>query len=41
MSKKERESKRAYIRDNIDGILFNKQDYEDNRQLYLQAFIKE
>jgi glycosyltransferase involved in cell wall biosynthesis len=38
MSPNERESKRDYIRNNINGILFNKQDYEDNRQLYLQAF---
>jgi hypothetical protein len=37
MSEMERKLKRAYIRENINGILFNKQDYEDNRQLYLQA----
>jgi glycosyltransferase involved in cell wall biosynthesis len=37
MSEMERKLKSAYIRENINGILFNKQDYEDNRQLYLQA----
>ena len=36
-SEKERMLKRAYIRENINGILLNKQDYEDNRQLYLQV----
>lgn len=40
MSQNERKIKRAFIRDNINAILFNKQDYEDNRQLYLQAFIR-
>ena len=35
-TEKERMLKRTFIRENINGILFNKQDYEDNRQLYLQ-----
>ena len=39
MSKSERDVKRAYILDKIDGILFNSKDYEDNRQLYLQTII--
>lgn len=41
ISHDERELKRVYIRDNINNILFNEKDYENNRQLYLQAHIRD
>jgi glycosyltransferase involved in cell wall biosynthesis len=39
-NKTERDEKRNYILDNIEGILFNKKDHEDNRQLYLRALAR-
>jgi len=37
MSSAELELKRMHVSRNIDKILINQQDYEDNRQLFLQA----